>query len=299
MDNLDKKLNKEILHEKDSKSALSVIKVQFDKFFHSEVLKPSNYDGEKIRNIFNEYTRMEPQSFKDVIIQYMESIENCIDEGALQKRLKSTERSGTVSHKRKKKFCNSLENDCCKTRNDQISGNQSSTSRNESSRSGIRLGNECSERRNSRNDMDISPSYDTKPMAEVPNSTDYNVLAIEKQHIMQPEFIKYTYVMEKNDSNITFDSSDMSHNVRKVDQHATKHENERVLVASSIEKLKANIEANKEIQKDLQKVNTSLTKEHDKYKLDMQYCKINIERTRPALVKAVLGSDGGGEAWWW
>ncbi|GJZ00117.1 hypothetical protein Tco_0517546 [Tanacetum coccineum] len=251
MDNLDKKLNKEILHEKDSKSALSVIKVQFDKFFHSEVLKPSNYDGEKIRNIFNEYTRMEPQSFKDVIIQYMESIENCIDEGALQKRLK---------------------------RNDQISGNQSSTSRNESSRSGIRLGNECSERRNSRNDMDISPSYDTKPMAEVPNSTDYNVLAIEKQHIMQPEFIKYTYVMEKNDSNITFDSSDMSHNVRKVDQHATKHENERVLVASSIEKLKSNIEANKEIQKDLQKVNTSLTKEHDKYKLDMQYCKINIER---------------------
>ncbi|GKC11125.1 hypothetical protein Tco_1007907 [Tanacetum coccineum] len=88
MDNIDKQLNKEILHKKDSKSALSVIKVQFDKFFHSEVLKPSNYDGENIRNIFKEYTRMEPQSFKDVIIQYMESSENCIDEGALQKRLK-------------------------------------------------------------------------------------------------------------------------------------------------------------------------------------------------------------------
>ncbi|GKC74323.1 hypothetical protein Tco_1120206 [Tanacetum coccineum] len=40
MNNLEKQLNNEILHEKDSKSALSVIKVQFDKFIHSDVLKP-------------------------------------------------------------------------------------------------------------------------------------------------------------------------------------------------------------------------------------------------------------------
>ncbi|GJW41331.1 hypothetical protein Tco_0067176 [Tanacetum coccineum] len=33
--NLEKKLNKETIHEKDSKSDLSVIKVQFDKFLHS------------------------------------------------------------------------------------------------------------------------------------------------------------------------------------------------------------------------------------------------------------------------
>ncbi|GJR93959.1 ribonuclease H-like domain-containing protein [Tanacetum coccineum] len=40
MNNLEKQLNNEILHEKDSKSALSVIKVQFNKFIHSDVLKP-------------------------------------------------------------------------------------------------------------------------------------------------------------------------------------------------------------------------------------------------------------------
>ncbi|GJY65957.1 hypothetical protein Tco_0468195 [Tanacetum coccineum] len=45
MNNLEKQLNNEILHEKDSKSALSVIKVQFDKFLHSEMLKSSNYDS--------------------------------------------------------------------------------------------------------------------------------------------------------------------------------------------------------------------------------------------------------------
>ncbi|GKF92479.1 hypothetical protein Tco_0279198, partial [Tanacetum coccineum] len=92
MDNLAKQLNTEVLHEKDSKSALSVIKVQFHKFLQSEVLKPSNHKGEHIRKIFKEYTRMEAQSFKDLIIQNMDSIEKCIVERALheqeiQKRL--------------------------------------------------------------------------------------------------------------------------------------------------------------------------------------------------------------------
>ncbi|GJV64911.1 hypothetical protein Tco_1475739 [Tanacetum coccineum] len=39
MNNLEKQLNNEMLYEKDFKSALSVIKVQFDKFIHAEMLK--------------------------------------------------------------------------------------------------------------------------------------------------------------------------------------------------------------------------------------------------------------------
>ncbi|GKE13641.1 hypothetical protein Tco_1417192, partial [Tanacetum coccineum] len=153
----------------------------------------------------------------------MESSENCIDEGALhaqeiQKRLKmlndinlqiqeckmqevrvldarsgNIESSGIVSDKISAK---TLENDCSKTGNYQSSGNESSTSRNASSRSG----NQCSEISYG-NDTDINPSYDTEPMFEVPNSDDYNVFAVEKQHTKQPEFINDTYVMEKNDSN--------------------------------------------------------------------------------------------------
>ncbi|GKD42709.1 hypothetical protein Tco_1267354 [Tanacetum coccineum] len=96
MDNLEKLLNKELLHEKDSKSALSVIKVNCDKFLHSKVLKPSNYDGRQIREIFKEYTRMEAQSYKDLIIQYIESIENCIverelNEQEIQKKIEKVE----------------------------------------------------------------------------------------------------------------------------------------------------------------------------------------------------------------
>ncbi|GJS69845.1 hypothetical protein Tco_0702686 [Tanacetum coccineum] len=86
MDNLEKQLNKEILHKKDTKSALSVIKVQFDKFLHSEVLKPLSYDARHVREIFKEYTILEAQSFKDLITEYMESIEKCIVERALHEQ---------------------------------------------------------------------------------------------------------------------------------------------------------------------------------------------------------------------
>ncbi|GJQ98802.1 hypothetical protein Tco_0521787 [Tanacetum coccineum] len=95
MNNLEKELNNEILHKKYSKSALSVIKVQFDKFIHSEILKSSNYDSNarEARQDFKDYTQMEAQSFKDLIIQHMESIEQCIVERArheqeIQNRLK-------------------------------------------------------------------------------------------------------------------------------------------------------------------------------------------------------------------
>ncbi|GJT52929.1 hypothetical protein Tco_0987983 [Tanacetum coccineum] len=238
MDNLEKQLNKEIFHEKDSMSALSMIKVQFDKFLHSEVLQPSNYDGRHVREIFKVYTRLEAQFFKDMITEYMESIEKCIVERAL--------------HEQEIK-----------------KGNKSSTSGNKSTK----LVNECSERSNSGNDTDIRPSYDTEPMTEVPNTADYKVFAIEKQHIEQPDFINDTYVMEKNNSNVTSDSTDMSHNVKKVDQHTRKHENERVLLASSIEKLKADIEENKEIHKDLKKVNiriSQILKEKEPQKKDFK-----------------------------
>ncbi|GJX20059.1 hypothetical protein Tco_0377029 [Tanacetum coccineum] len=40
MNNLETQLNAETLHEMDSKSALSVIKVQFERFINSDLLKP-------------------------------------------------------------------------------------------------------------------------------------------------------------------------------------------------------------------------------------------------------------------
>nr|GEW57487.1 hypothetical protein [Tanacetum cinerariifolium] len=84
----EKQLNNEILHEKDFKSALGVINVQFDKFIHSELLKTSNYDfdAQEARQDFKDNTQIEAQSLKDLIIQHMESIEKCIIESARHKQ---------------------------------------------------------------------------------------------------------------------------------------------------------------------------------------------------------------------
>ncbi|GKD19920.1 hypothetical protein Tco_1209078 [Tanacetum coccineum] len=86
--------------------------------------------------------------------------------------------------------------------NDQGSENQSNTYGDESSRSR----NECKDKRTSGDDMDIRPSYDTKPMVEVPYTAEYNVFAVDKQHSEQPECIINTCVVEKDDSNVTPDS---------------------------------------------------------------------------------------------
>ncbi|GJS25515.1 hypothetical protein Tco_0454147, partial [Tanacetum coccineum] len=110
------------------------IKVQFDKFIHSKVLKSSSYDSNarEARQDFKDYTQMEAQSFKDLIIQHMESIEQCIVKRARHEQ--------------------EIQN-----RNDQNLENQSNISGDESSRSR----NEDDDKSTSGDDTDIRPSYDT------------------------------------------------------------------------------------------------------------------------------------------
>nr|GEU43093.1 hypothetical protein [Tanacetum cinerariifolium] len=68
MKNLETQLNKETLHEKDSKSTFRVIDAQFQMFIHLEVLEPSNYNSYYLetRQDFKDYTNMEDQTFKEV-----------------------------------------------------------------------------------------------------------------------------------------------------------------------------------------------------------------------------------------
>nr|GFB49076.1 hypothetical protein [Tanacetum cinerariifolium] len=82
MQNLERQLHKETFHEKDSNSDLCVIKVQFEHFIPLKVLDLSNYNSYDLetRRDFKEYTQMEAQTFKETIIQNMNSIEQCIVE---------------------------------------------------------------------------------------------------------------------------------------------------------------------------------------------------------------------------
>ncbi|GKA97416.1 hypothetical protein Tco_0825310 [Tanacetum coccineum] len=64
MNNLETLLNEETLHEMDSKSALSVIKVQFERFINSDLLKPldiysrSFSSDREVIETFRDYTKM-------------------------------------------------------------------------------------------------------------------------------------------------------------------------------------------------------------------------------------------------
>ncbi|GKA16543.1 hypothetical protein Tco_0696290 [Tanacetum coccineum] len=57
---------------------------------------------------------------------------------------------------------------------------------------------------------------DAEPLEKVQYNADYNVFANERQHFEQPESIKYTYVVEKVDSNIIPNSSNMCDNYNQL-----------------------------------------------------------------------------------
>ncbi|GKD86258.1 hypothetical protein Tco_1357412 [Tanacetum coccineum] len=139
----------ETLQKKDSKSTVKVINAQFQKFIHSEVLKSSNYDSDsrEVRKDFKQYTHMEVQSFKDLIIQHMDSIDQ-YSRVQVQEVKASDASSGD-------KDISGIVSD---SGNDQSLENQSNTSGDEISKSM----DECNDKSTSGDDTDTRrPSYDT------------------------------------------------------------------------------------------------------------------------------------------
>ncbi|GKC78988.1 hypothetical protein Tco_1129762, partial [Tanacetum coccineum] len=244
MQHLERQLNKETLYEKDYNSDLRVIKVQFDQFIHSKVLEPSNYNSYDLetRRDFKHYTQMEPQTFKEAIIQNIDSIEQCIVERArheqeIQNRLKRlNERKLQIQ-------------ECMVQKNDQGLENQSNTSGYESSRSR----NECNDKSNSGDDTDIRPSYDTESMVEndqglenQSNTSGYESSMSrnecnDKSNSRDDTDIRPSYDTESMvevDSNVIPDSPDMCDNEIQTDHNVVECDDERVALAKLIENLK-------------------------------------------------------------
>ncbi|GJT42014.1 hypothetical protein Tco_0941879 [Tanacetum coccineum] len=94
---------------------------------------------------------------------------------------------------------------------------------------------------------DTGPVFDSNPLENVQIDDEYNVFANEHEHTDQAENIYDTSLMEKVDSNTTLDSLDMSNNEFEDDKNAG--EDERVMLANLIAKLKLDTDENKKIQK--------------------------------------------------
>ncbi|GKE69541.1 integrase, catalytic region, zinc finger, CCHC-type containing protein [Tanacetum coccineum] len=91
------------------------------------------------------------------------------------------------------------------------------------------------------------------------------------EHPEQPESINDTYLEEQGDTNITIDSLDMNTNRETVDQDDNDLARERELLASLIEKLKCEIDDNKNRNKYLESSNKALV---DKLKGEIEDFKI-------------------------
>ncbi|GJX90641.1 hypothetical protein Tco_0343967 [Tanacetum coccineum] len=254
MNNLETLLNAETLHEMDSKSALSVIKVQFERFINSDLLKPldiysrSFSSDREVRENFRDYTKMTAQTFKETIIQNMNSIEQCIIERAShEQELKMT---------LKKLSERQLQIQQCKVQEVQ----SSVTSSGDETSSGIVSDEEIDKQKLEAHYsymakiQEVSPeessSTDT-PLEQVQNNDEKNVFANERQHS---------------------------------EKHAAECADERAALANLIANLTLDTEENKMILKQLKKANASLTQE-------LKECRTNLDETGRALGEATSCRD--------
>ncbi|GKC29294.1 hypothetical protein Tco_1036588 [Tanacetum coccineum] len=113
---------------------------------------------------------------------------------------------------------------------------------------------------------------DAEPLEQVQYDTDTNVFTNDIQHFDQPKSINDTYVLEKDDSNVTPDSSNIYNNDKQVDQNAVECVDERAALAN----LKLDVDENKKIQKQLKKANATLTQE-------LRECKYILAETSRTL----------------
>ncbi|GJV81625.1 retrovirus-related pol polyprotein from transposon TNT 1-94 [Tanacetum coccineum] len=112
------------------------------------------------------------------------------------------------------------------------------------------------------------PIFDAEPLQKVQNNDDnYNVFAIENEHPKQPASVNDIYLEEQGDINITIDSLDMCNNGETIDQDNDDLAKERDLLASLIEKLKCEIDDNKNRNKFLDTSNKALV---DKLKCEIK-----------------------------
>ncbi|GJW56902.1 hypothetical protein Tco_0103633 [Tanacetum coccineum] len=210
MNNLETLLNAETLHEMDSKSALSVIKVQFERFINSDLLKPldiysrSFSSDREVRENFRDYTKMTAQTFKETIIQNMNSIEQCIIERAShEQELKMT---------LKKLSERQLQIQQCKVQEVQ----SSVTSSGDETSSGI-----VSEEEIDKKELEAHYGF----MAKI-----QEVLPAESSSTDQP-------LEQKDDSNVTPDSLNICNNDNQVDQNAAECVDERAALSNLIANL--------------------------------------------------------------
>nr|GFA88374.1 hypothetical protein [Tanacetum cinerariifolium] len=107
---------------------------------------------------------------------------------------------------------------------------------------------------------DSGPIFDDEPLQKVSNDDHYNVFAMESAHPEKSKPVYDTYPIEQDAQDVIIDSLDMSYEREEIDQNDDDNNlaKERELLASLIEKLKCEIDENKNRNKFLETSNKVL-----------------------------------------
>ena len=201
MDQLENQLNKEELHENGSMAAFCVLKKQFQQFIRTRLY--SDDDSLIASKYFLEYTRLGFQSFKDILLQLMDSIEKLIAERILHEREFNRRVNESKLQTQEGKV------NTAKALDAGLVDKESSGTELEQSNDSSRLENDAdadyteigpsydSEPNFDKEQMveeDVIPIYDTEPnfdkelMVEVQSTVVHIMSANDKQQSEQPEF---------------------------------------------------------------------------------------------------------------
>ncbi|GJY32103.1 hypothetical protein Tco_0415598 [Tanacetum coccineum] len=236
---------------------------------------------DRTRNKFLQYTRLDIPEFCDKLIQHMESVKKSIGERAQHKmeyesrvnerQIQTTEEKNDTSNALDALDVSSVIIECSGI----VSDEEIEKKELEAHYGFMAKIQEVLPAESS--------SIDT-PLEQVQNHDESNVFANERRHSEQPESINDTYVLEKDDSNVIPDSSNICTNDNQVDQNAAECVDERAALANLIANLTLDTEENKTILKQLKKANASLTQE-------LEECKTNLDETSRALGEATSSRD--------
>ncbi|GJS56295.1 retrovirus-related pol polyprotein from transposon TNT 1-94 [Tanacetum coccineum] len=133
--------------------------------------------------------------------------------------------------------------------------------------------------------QEVSPEESSstgQPLEQVQNHDESNVYDNERRHSEQPESINDTYVLEKDDSNVTPDSSNICTNDNQVDQNAVECVDERDALANLIANLTLDTEENKMIL---------AIKKATHHTQELEKCKSNLDETNSAIGGAISCRD--------
>nr|GEV54314.1 integrase, catalytic region, zinc finger, CCHC-type, peptidase aspartic, catalytic [Tanacetum cinerariifolium] len=128
-------------------------------------------------------------------------------------------------------------------------------------KAGIQLNAEKADWRDDTDDESEDQELEAHYMYMVPNNDNYNVFAIEYEHLEQSKSFHDTYPTEQDEHNVIIDSLDMSYDREQIDQNDDDDDdlaNECELLASLIEKLKCEIDDSKNRNKFLETSNKVL-----------------------------------------